>query len=170
MLTFFTKMGGTHLIGTLLALCSAVSYAIVFLGIEHTALNMLHHVTLTFYTNLSVSLISFIVGQASGLLNLSMNPSAWGYSILLALMVGAAGFALLNHAIVLVGSSTTSVISMLEPLTGVVIGYFVLKESYSLINWIGCALILLGATIISAFSLTSSAADHGKSMPTRSRK
>lgn len=164
MLTFFTKSGGTHLLGTLLALGSAVSYAIIYLGIEHTTLNTLHHVTLTFYTNIFVSIVSFIVGQASGLLNLRMTPSAWGYSVILALMVGVAAFALLNHAIMLVGASTTSVISMLEPLTGIVIGYLVLNESYSLINWIGCGLILLGATIISVFSLKASTADHGESI------
>jgi len=160
MLTFFTKSGGTNLLGTVLALISAFSYAVIFLGIEHTALNELHHVTLTFYTSLFVSIVSFIIGQISGLLNLHMTPSAWGYSFLLALMVGVAGFALLNHAIVLVGASTTSIIVMLEPLTGVAIGYLVLKESYSLTNWIGCALILLGATIISVFSLKDSAADQ----------
>lgn len=162
MLTFFTKSGDTHLLGTLLALGSAVSYAIIYLGIEHTTLNTLHHVTLTFYTNIFVSIVSFIVGQVSGLLNLRMTSAAWGYSVILALMVGVAAFALLNHAIVLVGASTTSVISMLEPLTGIVVGYLILKESYSLLNWIGCGLILLGATIISVFSLKSSTADQGK--------
>lgn len=156
MLTFFTRSGGTLFLGTLLALGSAVSYAIIFLSVEHTTLNTLHHVTLTFYTSLFVSIVSFIVGQASGLLNLRMTFSAWGYSVILALMVGVAAFALLNRAIVLVGSSTTSVISMLEPLTGIVVGSLILKESYSLINWIGCALILLGAAIVSIFSLKSS--------------
>jgi drug/metabolite transporter (DMT)-like permease len=156
MLTFFTRSGGTLFLGTLLALGSAVSYAIIFLSVEHTTLNTLHHVTLTFYTSLFVSIVSFIVGQASGLLNLRMTLSAWGYSVILALMVGVAAFALLNRAIVLVGSSTTSVISMLEPLTGIVVGSLILKESYSLTNWIGCALILLGAAIVSIFSLKSS--------------
>jgi drug/metabolite transporter (DMT)-like permease len=169
MLTFFTKSEGEYLLGTLLALGSAVSYAIIFLGIEHTTLNTLHHVTLTFYTSLFVSIVSFIVGQASGLLNLHMAPSAWGYSVILALMVGVAGFALLNHAIMLVGASTTSVISMLEPLTGIVVGYLVLKESYSLINWIGCGLILLGATIISVFSLKESATEQNEPVPDQSR-
>jgi drug/metabolite transporter (DMT)-like permease len=164
MLTFFTRSGGTLFLGTILALGSAVSYAIIFLSVEHTTLNTLHHVTLTFYTSVFVSIVSFIVGQASGLLNLRMTPSAWGYSVILALMVGVAAFALLNRAIVLVGSSTTSVISMLEPLTGIVVGHLVLNESYSLINWIGCGLILLGATIISVFSLKTSTADHGESI------
>lgn len=163
-LTFFTQPGSTNFIGILLALGSAVSYTIIFLCIEHTPINTLHHVTLTFYTSAFVSVLSFVVGSASGQLNLGMTAAAWGYSVILALMVGVAAFVLFNHAVVLVGSSTTSVISMLEPLAGILVGYLVLKESYSPLNWIGCILILLGATIISIFSLKSSkasATDNG---------
>jgi EamA domain-containing membrane protein RarD len=43
MLTFFSRSGGTLFLGTLLALGSAVSYAIIFLSVEHTTLNTQHH-------------------------------------------------------------------------------------------------------------------------------
>ena len=155
-ITFMGSASGGSMIGVLLAVGSAITYAGMLISVERTVLSTFHCVKLTFYTNLIVSLTSFGVGQASGTLNLILTPAAWFYSLLVSLMVGVIGFSLLNYAIVKIGASSTSVISMAEPLSGVLFGYLILSETLTPMNWLGCVLILAGVALISIFSLRSS--------------
>ncbi|NLC39734.1 MAG: DMT family transporter [Clostridiaceae bacterium] len=153
-----TFMGGaveSDLIGVLLAVGSAITYAAMLISVERTVLSDFHCVKLTFYTNLVVSPISFIVGLASNTLNLQMTAGAWIYSLVVSLMVGVIGFTLLNYAIVKIGASSTSVISMAEPLSGVLFGFLILREKLTPLNWLGCILIMAGVAIISLFSMKS---------------
>ena len=106
-----TFMGGTaesNLIGLLLAVGSAITYAAMLISVERTALSKFHCVKLTFYTSLIASPVAFIVGLAGNKLNLQMTAEAWLYSFVVSLMVGVIGFTLLNYAIVKIGASSTS--------------------------------------------------------------
>lgn len=151
-----TFMGGTaesNLIGLLLAVGSAITYAAMLISVERTALSKFHCVKLTFYTSLIASPVAFIVGLAGNKLNLQMTAEAWLYSFVVSLMVGVIGFTLLNYAIVKIGASSTSVISMAEPLSGVLFGFLILGEKLTPLNWLGCILIMAGVAIISLFSM-----------------
>lgn len=151
-----TFMGGTaesNLIGLLLAVGSAITYAAMLISVERTALSKFHCVKLTFYTSLIASPVAFIVGLAGNKLNLQMTAEAWLYSFVVSLMVGVIGFTLLNYAIVKIGASSTSVISMAEPLSGVLFGFLILGEKLTPLNWLGCILIMSGVAIISLFSM-----------------
>lgn len=152
-MTFMGAAKQGDLTGILLAVGSAITYAAMLISVERTVLSSFHCVKLTFYTNLIVSLTSFAFGQASGTLNLNLTSMAWAYSLVVSLMVGVLGFSLLNYAIVKIGASSTSVISMAEPLSGVLFGFLILNETLTPLNWFGCILIMTGVAIISIFSL-----------------
>ncbi|NLC41009.1 MAG: EamA family transporter [Clostridiaceae bacterium] len=152
-LTFMGGARGGDLTGILLAVGSAISYAAMLISVERTGLSRLHCIKLTFYTNLIVSPVAFIVGLAGNTINLQMTTEAWIYSFVVSLMVGVVGFTLLNYAIVKIGASSTSVISMAEPLSGVLFGFLILGEKLTLLNWLGCILIMAGVAMISLFSL-----------------
>lgn len=152
-LTFMGGAAESNLIGLLLAVGSAITYAAMLISVERTALSKFHCVKLTFYTSLIASPVAFIVGLAGNKLNLQMTAEAWLYSFVVSLMVGVIGFTLLNYAIVKIGASSTSVISMAEPLSGVLFGFLILGEKLTPLNWLGCILIMAGVAIISLFSM-----------------
>ncbi len=152
-LTFMGGAAESDLTGLLLAVGSAITYAAMLISVEHTALSGFHCIKLTFYTNLIVSPVAFITGLAGSTLKLQMTAGAWAYSFVVSLMVGVIGFSLLNYAIVKIGASSTSVISMAEPLSGVLFGFLILGEKLTPLNWLGCILIMAGVAIISLFSL-----------------
>lgn len=152
-LTFMGGAAESNLIGLLLAVGSAITYAAMLISVERTALSKFHCVKLTFYTSLIASPVAFIVGLAGNKLNLQMTAEAWLYSFVVSLMVGVIGFTLLNYAIVKIGASSTSVISMAEPLSGVLFGFLILGEKLTPLNWLGCILIMSGVAIISLFSM-----------------
>ncbi|MDD4324528.1 MAG: EamA family transporter [Eubacteriales bacterium] len=152
-LTFMGTAAEGDLTGVLLAVGSSITYAAMLISVERTVLSTFHCVKLTFYTNLIVSLASFALGRASGILNLNLTLPAWIYSFVVSMMVGVIGFSLLNYAIVKIGASSTSVISMAEPLSGVLFAFLILGETLTLLNWLGCILIMTGVAIISIFTL-----------------
>ncbi|MDD2427861.1 MAG: EamA family transporter [Eubacteriales bacterium] len=152
-LTFMGTAAEGDLTGVLLAVGSSITYAAMLISVERMVLSTFHCVKLTFYTNLIVSLASFALGRASGILNLNLTLPAWIYSFVVSMMVGVIGFSLLNYAIVKIGASSTSVISMAEPLSGVLFAFLILGETLTLLNWLGCILIMTGVAIISIFTL-----------------
>jgi drug/metabolite transporter (DMT)-like permease len=71
------------------------------------------------------------------------------------MMVAIGAVSLLNFAIIRCGASTTSIIAMLEPLTGVLFGYLLLQEQITLMNALGFVLIAAGVILVSRFSKES---------------
>ena len=151
-LSFIGEQGQNDPRGMILALLSSVSYAGLMIGIEQSAMRHMQVIKVAFYTNIISAIASLCYGLLSHSLQFSMTAAAWGYSVLVSMMVAIGAFSLLNFAIVKAGASTTSIIAMLEPLTGVFFGFLILKETISWMNAIGFILITVGVVIVSVFS------------------
>lgn len=154
-LTFIGASDQTIIWGVLLALGSGFTYAGLIIGIERTVIRKIHVYKMAFYSTLVVLVASFVLGMATGKLNFNMTPAAWLYSVIVSMMVAVGAFTLLNLAILKCGATTTSIIALLEPLTAVLLGYLLLRESLTMLNIVGCALIIAGVLIISFYSLSN---------------
>jgi drug/metabolite transporter (DMT)-like permease len=151
-LTFVGASRDSDMIGVVLALGSVASYAFLMIGIERTAIKDMPAVRMSIYSHTTSLIGSFIIGTATGQLNFKLTPGAWVSSVAVALMVAVGAFTLLNYAIIKCGASTTAIIAMLEPLTGVLFGWLILKESLSPINLLGFLLIMSGVVLVSWYS------------------
>ncbi len=158
-LTFVGASRDSDMIGVVLALASVASYAFLMIGIERTAIKDMPAVRMSIYSHTTSLIGSFIIGTATGQLNFKLTPGAWVSSVAVALMVAVGAFTLLNYAIIKCGASTTAIIAMLEPLTGVLFGWLILKESLSPINLLGFLLIMSGVVLVSWYS--------GRKIPTK---
>lgn len=136
--------------GTLLVVASALSYAIYLVGVNHTGLQNMPTLRLTFWV-LVVGTVGFTLSLALG--GTWQTPSkGWLWLCLLGLGLLPTAVSLLatTAAIPLIGSTATAILGALEPATAVVIGRLVFAEPLSPRLIAGTVLIIAAATLVIA--------------------
>ena len=99
---------------------------------------------LMFYQTVLVSIFLFPVlffMDVSGL------QSQLPYLILLALLTTAIGHSLMLHSLKFFSATTTTIISSLQPIFGIILAYFFLSETPTTKTFIGGSIILLTVVI-----------------------
>ena len=89
----------------------------------------------------------------TGQLALPTSLVGWGLSLLFATSVTTGAVVLFQQGALLIGGERTSVLSALEPITGVVIGIFVFHESAKPTVLIGSFLVIASAILIAVMDL-----------------
>jgi drug/metabolite transporter (DMT)-like permease len=129
--------------GILFGVFSALCYAIRILILkQHVA----HYngTLLMFYQTVLVTILLFPVlffMDVSGL------QSQFPYLILLALLTTAIGHSLMLHSLKFFTATTTTIISSLQPIFGIILAYFFLSETPTTKTFIGGSIILLTVVI-----------------------
>lgn len=136
------------LLGVLLVLMSALSYALYIIVVNRAKLQMSSfkiNFFVLFYCAAAMLLYSFISGEA-----LVLPPSlrSWFFVCWLAIVPAIMALVLMVYAAKLVGSTTTAILGALEPLTAVLIGILVFGESFTVTLAVGIFLILAAVTLI----------------------
>ncbi len=136
--------------GSLLALGSALSYAIYIVGVNRPLFKELPTLKLTFYV-LLFGLLLFIARLDFGQ---SIQTPEHGYHwlnlVALALFPTAISFFCTTAAIQRIGSTPTAILGALEPLTALFFGWAIFHERLSPREWGGVAIILLAVTFVIA--------------------
>ena len=144
---------GFNLKGVLCVLGSAVSYCVYMVFINKSKI-MMSAIKMNFYMAifclLGVILFSF-TAQSNHLLPLN-SPIAFMGAIFLAIVPTIISLTFMVKAIKLIGSTPTSIIGALEPLTAVAIGVLLFNELFTIRMAIGITLILTGVLILIAGS------------------
>lgn len=147
-IVFFIEPGGSSMIGFMLALFSAISFAYYIIGIDRLWLNELPSYVLNFYLAIVVSIFIGLFGYFSGLLVMDMSISIYGYSFIIAVLTSVIGMICLQKGIQYLGAATASILSMFEPTISVSIGIIILHEQLNIMKIIGCCIILFSITMI----------------------
>lgn len=171
-LTFVGRSEKQDLLGILLAIGSSFTYAGLMIGIERTSIHRMPALKMSVYSHLTSLLSSLILGLATQQLSFKLTAAAWFSSLMVALMVAVGAFTLLNYAILKCGASTTSIIAMLEPLTGVFFGWLLLKEKLTSAHLLGFLLIMLGVVLVSSMSarkVSETKDSNNSALPTADR-
>lgn len=153
LLLYKQKDGATlDLTGTLLALASALTYAIYLVGINRHGLKQIPTLKVTFYVLLS----GWVVFLCQALLRngLTLPHATHGYLwinlLALGLLPTAVSFLCTTAAIQRIGSTPTAILGALEPATAVFFGITVFGERLTLREATGLLLIVLAVTLIVA--------------------
>lgn len=136
------------LLGVVLVLLSALSYALYIIVVNRSQLHMSSfkiNFFVLFYCALAMLLYSFASGEG---LMLPPTPRSWFFVGWLALVPAIMALVLMVYAAKLVGSTTTAILGALEPLTAVLIGICLFGESFTATLAVGIVLILAAVTII----------------------
>lgn len=139
------------LVGTLLVMASALTYAVYIVGVKHTAVNHLPPLTVTFYV-LLFGMLVFLFNMAGT--NCYEVPSGWfqwGDAICLALFPAAISFLCTTESIIRIGSTPTAILGAMEPVTAVVIGILVFNETINARDVTGILLIIISVLAVILF-------------------
>ena len=152
MLLYRTSDGQTlSLVGTLLAIGSALSYALYLVGVNHKKVSGIATLTVTFWV-LCFGILLFAGRLLCGADTLTL-PSRW-YLWLDALALAAfpTTISLLctTAAIQSIGSTPTAILGAIEPVTAVIMGILLFNEGMTGREAFGIAMILVSVSFVIA--------------------
>ena len=163
-LCIFLALGGISLLyksedgtsldltGTLLVFVSALTYAIYIVGVNQPALKNVATLKVTFYV-LLFGVFLFFLRLFCGK-NLSV-PDAdqwylWGNLLALAVFPTAISFLCTTSAIQYIGSTSTSILGALEPVTAIFFGVTVFGETLTAREGLGLVMVIVAVTLVIA--------------------
>jgi len=129
--------------GILFGIFSALCYAIRILILKQHVANY-NGTMLMFYQTV---LITILLVPVLFFMDLSGLQSQIPYLILLALLTTAIGHSLMLHSLKFFSATTTTIISSLQPIFGIILAFFFLNEIPTINTFFGGGLILLTVVI-----------------------
>ncbi|MCQ2186076.1 MAG: DMT family transporter [Bacteroidales bacterium] len=136
------------MLGTIFVMLSALSYSIYLVAINSKSLEKIPTLTLTFYVVLFGSLL--FVGRllTDVPLILPSSPLLWLDAVALAFFPTAFSLICTTRAIQLIGSTQTSILGALEPVTAIFMGILLFNESVTPRECCGIFLILFAVSMV----------------------
>lgn len=148
-LVSFHGMTDLHFIGIPIALFSALAYAAYIVLIRYSRLSRFSAFRITFYVMLFNSLFFVLTTLLTeGNFSLLRTPSEWTNAILLAIIPTIVSNLSLVVAVQTIGSSKTSVLGAMEPVTTLLIGILVFNEYLSLGQAVSVLFIMASVIIV----------------------
>ncbi len=148
---FYNPSEALSLKGSVLALLSAVTFASYVIILSNTVLESAKGLLLSFYVALISSVITLIMCAVSGTLSLPNTFNGWILCAVFAFMVTTLAVVFFQQSAFMIGGEKTSILSALEPATGVIVGAVVFKEHITPLVAVGSVLVV-GASILIAVS------------------
>lgn len=140
------------LLGAVIALISGVIYAFYILLLDKSGLAKENPLKINFYTSSVTVIFMLLYGAFTRQLQFStITKQSWVLLFLCGLAGMLLGMSLLQIGIRNTGAATAAILSTFEPLTGVVVGHFLLGEAITPVKVTACALIFLGVSVIAVF-------------------
>ena len=136
-----------------LALGSGITFGGYLMYLDQSRImEKLHIVTFTFYYFLFGAVMLLPIVLLGERLTFHLPTAIWGQTILYALLCGFLCTFALQLGVERIGSKLASIISTLEPVVTLVVGVAVLHEQVTIVNWIGVAVILIAAMLLTCRS------------------
>ena len=138
--------GNISLYGIILALITAITYALYIVIIDKSELSNVSASTISFYS----SIASFVCGliSARGLISQQIQTMDGyiNYAIIASLFFFLATI-LINVGLKKVGSSLSTVLMVIEPMTSLITSTIIFKYNITAMNVVGCLLIVLSIIV-----------------------
>lgn len=137
--------------GCILALISGVTYAVYVVMLSVFKYKEVSGFKLSFYISLVCTVVMLAVCLLTNKLTLPTNLTGWLLCIALALVINVGAVVLFQRGTFIIGGERASILSTVEPLTGVVVGYLAFGEPISFMTGIGSALVIAASILIAVF-------------------
>lgn len=127
---------------------SGFCYAVYIIVVNKSSVGEVPKWRLSFYMMLFSSFFFILLAIGRQSVALPPSPSAWGMLFLLGLIPTVISNILLIIAIPRIGSTATSIMGVMEPLTAVVVGVTVLGEYLTLSSVLGIGAIIIAVALL----------------------
>ena len=154
---FYTPGEPLSFTGSALALLSGCTFAAYVVLLSQFSIHNISGFLFTFYIVTISTVVSFIMCIATNSLTLPASLFGWGMCLLFSLLVSTGAVFLFQKSAFLIGSGRTSILSTLEPITGVFVGVTILGEPLGVNTVIGSVLVIAASLLIAIFDFTKSA-------------
>ncbi|MBC8587537.1 DMT family transporter [Paratissierella segnis] len=151
LLTFYTPGDDSAFLGFVLSFMSGITYAFYIIRFAKSNLEGMDPFTISFYLSLIGSVELLLISIVTNTLTFDLTPIAWVLTILLAVFTSAIGTILFQKGTILIGPQKSSLLSTFEPLTSVIVGVFVFKETLGASSVVGIILILISVVLLSIY-------------------
>ena len=139
--------------GSALALLSSVTFAAYVLLLSRFRYKQLDGYLLNFYIFGFNVIIMLAACSLTGMLTLPTSLGSWLGCFLFAFLTNVMATAMFQQGTFLIGGQKASILSTLEPITGVVMGILVFREAVSLRTALGAVLVILAGVLIVMFDV-----------------
>ena len=140
--------GHPSLLGVGIDLCSALSYALYIVFLNHCCVKDMGLLKLNFYVFMFASFGMLVMACAAGQFQRVPNLQSDINLTLLALVCTVASNMTLVYAVKHLGSTLTSVLGAMESVTAVLVGVWVFGEAFSAVLVLGIALIISSVLVV----------------------
>lgn len=144
----FGSSEAVSMMGFTIVAMTGLAYASYLVIVNKSVVRNLNSITLSFWALSSSSLAFTCISFFSGGLQPISVPTDWILMLLLALLCTVVANILMVAGVKKVGSTITSVLGALEPLTAVLVGFLVFEEALNATRVIGIALIVFSVLLI----------------------
>lgn len=134
--------------GIIMALISGFTFSIYLVGIEKFGVSDMHSYKLSFYIAMWVCICLIIVNIFTGQFNFNQPLLSYGLMVIVAILAQFVAVVMLKEGIAIIGSSLASMFSMAEPVSSVIFGAIFLSESITIMQIIGCVMIMIGVSML----------------------
>lgn len=134
--------------GIIMALISGFTFSIYLVGIEKFGVSDMHSYKLSFYIAMWVCICLIIVNIFTGQFNFNQPLLSYGLMVIVAILAQFVAVVMLKEGIAIIGSSLASMFSMAEPVSSVIFGSIFLSESITIMQIIGCVMIMIGVSML----------------------
>ena len=146
---FFINLNDLGMIqGIMMALISGITFSIYLVGIEKFGLSKMNSYKLSFYIAACVCFCLIVVNIFIGQFNFDQPLLSYGLMVIVAVLAQFVAVVTLKEGIAIIGSSLASMFSMAEPVSSVIFGAMFLAESITIMQIVGCVLIMLGVSML----------------------
>ena len=139
--------------GSALALGSGLTFAIYVVLLSNFDRTHIAGFLFSFYVATISSIILLVICLVTGSLTLPTTLAGWGLCVLFSLAVTTGAVVLFQHSTFLIGGERTSILSTLEPITGVILGVVVFGEPFGLRVLVGTVLVVAASMLTALWDM-----------------
>lgn len=139
--------------GSAFAFSSAVTFAVYVTMLSSYKFNTATGLLLSFYVALISSVITFLMCIGTNSLTLPKSLSGWVLCAVFAFMVTTLAVVFFQQGAFIIGGEKTSILSALEPITGLIVGMTVFNEPITTSVIIGSILVVGASILIAIFDI-----------------
>ena len=148
LLSWGDAAGGGNLQGIGLVLLTVFTYAVYIVCVNRSRVSQLDSLVLTFYVLTISAAIFLLFALATSGVVLLHDRYAWGNALLLAVLPTVLSNLTLVLAVKRIGSTMTSILGSMEPLTAVLVGVFHFGERFDLVGAVGLTLVVISVIVV----------------------
>ena len=145
---FYNPAEGLSLAGSTLAILSGFTYASYIFLLDRFGKRGMGNFAFAFFATLGAAVVIFAVALIGGMLALPRSLFGWLLCVIFSLAINLGAVMLFQGGTFIIGGQRAAILSTLEPITSLIVGFFAFSERIGVFSVIGSLLILAASVII----------------------